>query len=78
MVEGRSKRAFQQWLADHEELLVNASRVRNVPGRKSAVSDAAWLADLVVPPPPIRALRGQTQRSAHSQIARPATVIKVR
>ena len=27
-------------------MLVNASRVRNVPGRKSDVSDAAWLADL--------------------------------
>src|SRR6185437_13469084 len=45
-------------------MLVNASRVRNVPGRKSDVSDAAWLADLgayglvtasLVPPPAIRA-----------------------
>ena len=27
-------------------MLVNASRVRNVPGRKTNVSDAAWLADL--------------------------------
>ena len=26
-------------------MLVNASRVRNVPGRKTDVSDAAWLAD---------------------------------
>ena len=29
-----------------EMMLVNASRVRNVPGRKTDVSDAAWLADL--------------------------------
>ncbi|APT09599.1 hypothetical protein AOT93_00370 [Mycobacteroides sp. H110] len=44
-------------------MLINASRVRNVPGRKTDVSDAAWLADLgahglvtasLVPPPPIR------------------------
>ena len=50
-------------------MLVNASRVRNVPGRKTDVSDAAWLADLgahglvaasFVPPPPIRALRDMT------------------
>src|ERR1700722_5541090 len=27
-------------------MLVNASRVRNVPGCKNEVSDAAWLADL--------------------------------
>ena len=27
-------------------MLVNASRVRNVPGRKTDVADAAWLADL--------------------------------
>jgi Transposase len=51
-------------------MLVNASRVRNVPGRKTDVSDAAWLADLgahglvtasFVPPPPIRQLRDLTR-----------------
>jgi len=51
-------------------MLVNASRVRNVPGRKTDVSDAAWLADLgahglvsasFVPPPSIRALRDLTR-----------------
>ena len=55
-------------------MLVNASRVRNVPGRKSDVSDAAWLADLgehglvtasLVPPPPIRALRDLTRARTH-------------
>ena len=54
--------------------LVNASRVRNVPGRKTDVSDAAWLADLgahglvtasLVPPPPIRALRDLTRTRTH-------------
>ena len=52
-------------------MLVNASRVRNVPGRKTDVSDAAWLADLgahglvtasFVPPPPIRAAAGSDPR----------------
>jgi len=51
-------------------MLVNAKSVRNVPGRKTDVSDAAWLADLgahglvrasLVPPPPIRALRDLTR-----------------
>ena len=46
-------------------VLVNARDARNVPGRKTDVSDAAWLADLgahglvrasFVPPPPIREL----------------------
>jgi transposase len=55
-------------------MLVNASRVRNVPGRKSDVSDAAWLADLgahglvtasLVPPPLIRALRDLTRVRTH-------------
>jgi transposase len=53
-----------------EVMLVNAKAVRNVPGRKTDVSDAAWLADLgahglvrasLVPPPPIRALRDLTR-----------------
>jgi len=51
-------------------ILVNARAVRNMPGRKSDVSDAAWLADLgahglvrasLVPPPPIRQLRDLTR-----------------
>ena len=52
-------------------MLVNARDARNVPGRKSDVSDAAWLADLgahglvrasFVPPAPIRELRDLTGR----------------
>lgn len=50
--------------------LVNAAHVKNVPGRKTDVSDAEWLADVAahgmvrasfVPPPPIRALRELTR-----------------
>lgn len=61
------------YLLEDEELeivLVNARDARNVPGRKTDVSDAAWLADLgahglvrasFVPPPPIRELRDLTR-----------------
>ncbi len=51
-------------------VLVNARHVRNVPGRKTDVSDAAWLADLgahglvrasFVPPEPVRILRDLTR-----------------
>ncbi len=60
--------------ADFAVMLVNARSVRNVPGRKSDVSDAAWLADLgahglvrasFVPPEPIRALRDLTRARTH-------------
>jgi len=52
--------------ADFEVMLVNPRDAKNVPGRKTDVSDAAWLADLgahgllrasFVPPEPIRELR---------------------
>jgi transposase len=64
-------RPFYYLLEEHfEVMLVNAREVRNVPGRKSDVSDAAWLADLgahglvrasFVPPEPIRVLRDLTR-----------------
>jgi transposase len=54
-------------LEDHIECwLLNAQHLRNVPGRKTDVKDAAWICDLVrhglvrssfVPPKPIRRLR---------------------
>jgi transposase len=53
-----------------ELMLVNARHVKNIPGRKSDVSDASWLAQLgahglvrgsFVPPQPIRALRDLTR-----------------
>ncbi|MDQ1250796.1 MAG: hypothetical protein QG597_5176 [Actinomycetota bacterium] len=59
---------------DFEVMLVNPRHVKNLPGRKTDVSDAAWLADLgahglvrgsLVPPEPIRQLRDLTRaRSA--------------
>jgi transposase len=51
-------------------VLVNAAHIKQVPGRKTDVSDCAWIAQLLehgllrpsfVPPPPIRALREVTR-----------------
>jgi hypothetical protein len=51
-------------------MLVNAKAARNIPGRKTDVSDAAWLAQLgahgllrasFVPPEPIPELRDLTR-----------------
>ncbi|MGH2845356.1 MAG: IS110 family transposase, partial [Thermoleophilaceae bacterium] len=62
---------------DFALLLVNARHVKQVPGRKTDVSDAAWLCRLAeagllrasfVPPKPIRALRNLT-RYRKTQIA---------
>ena len=53
--------------------LVNARHMRQVPGRKTDVKDAAWIARLLahgllsksfVPPPPIRELRDLTRQRA--------------
>ena len=53
-----------------ELVLANAMHVRNVPGRKTDVNDAAWLADLLahglirasfVPPVAVQALRDLTR-----------------
>jgi len=50
--------------------VVNAQHMRNVPGRKTDVADAVWIAQLLehglvrpsfVPPPPIRELRSLTR-----------------
>jgi len=55
---------------DFECWLLNAQHMRNVPGRKTDVADAAWIAQLVehglvrpsfVPPKPIRELRDLTR-----------------
>ena len=75
---GRPKRrhrapARPYWAILEDEfdcLLVNARHVKQVPGRKTDVSDAAWLCQLLeagllrrsfVPPKPIRALRNLTR-----------------
>ncbi|MDP9821034.1 transposase [Nocardioides massiliensis] len=56
--------------AGFELILANAGHVKNIPGRKSDVSDAVWLADLAahglvrasfVPPPQVRQLRDLTR-----------------
>jgi transposase len=56
-----------------EVLLVNAHRIKNVPGRKTDVKDAEWIAQLLqyglleasfIPPPPIRELRDLTRQRA--------------
>jgi len=62
---------FYHLLADDlNVILVNARQVKNLPGRKTDVSDAAWLAQLgahglvrpsFVPPQPIRELRDLTR-----------------
>ena len=53
-----------------ELVLANAAHIRNVPGRKSDVNDAVWIADLLahglirasfVPPQPIQELRDLTR-----------------
>lgn len=52
--------------ADFDVIVGNAKHMKNVPGRKTDVKDAEWIAELVrhglvsksfVPPPPIRVLR---------------------
>jgi len=58
-------------LEDHFELvLANAQHIKNVPGRKTDVNDANWIADLLahglirssfVPPAPIQELRDLTR-----------------
>jgi transposase len=54
-----------------EVLLVNAAHIKQVPGRKTDVKDAEWIAQLLqygllrpsfIPPPPIRELRDLTRR----------------
>jgi transposase len=60
-----------QLLEGHFELvLANAQHIRNVPGRKTDVNDAMWIADLLahglirssfVPPAPIQELRDLTR-----------------
>jgi transposase len=56
-----------------EVLLVNAQHIKQVPGRKTDVKDAEWIAQLLqygllrasfIPPPPIRDLRDLTRQRA--------------
>src|SRR3954468_4259663 len=65
-----------------EVMLVNAQHIKRVPGRKTDVKDAEWIAQLLqhglltpsfVPPPAIRELRDLTRQRAQL-VARKATV----
>jgi transposase len=56
-----------------EMMLVNPGRIKQVPGRKTDVKDAEWIAQLLqhgllspsfVPPPPVRQLRDLTRQRA--------------
>jgi transposase len=56
-----------------EAMVVNARHIKNVPGRKTDVQDAGWIAELLqhgllrpsfLPPPPIRELRDLTRQRA--------------
>lgn len=67
---------FEVWLC-------NAHHVKNVPGRKTDMSDAEWLADVAahgmvrpsfVPPPPIRELRELTRYRKRQSDARVAEI----
>ena len=69
--------------ADLELVLVNARHMRQVPGRKTDVKDAEWIAQLLqhgllapsfVPPEPIRELRDLTRQRAQL-IAEKSSVI---
>lgn len=62
-------------------ILANAMHIRNVPGRKSDINDATWIADLLahglirssfVPPAPIQELRDltRTRRQLVHEVAR--------
>jgi transposase len=74
-------------LEDHVEvLLVNARHVKNVPGRKTDVSDAEWLVDLLrhgllrgsfVPPREQRHLRDLTRQRSKLVEVRAAVVNRV-
>jgi transposase len=68
--------SFEVWLC-------NAHHVKNVPGRKTDMSDAEWLADVAahgmvrpsfVPPPPIRELRELTRYRKTQSDARVAEI----
>jgi transposase len=69
-----------------EVLPVNAHRIKNVPGRKTDVKDAQWIAQLLayglleasfIPPPPIRELRDLTRGRAQLVGARASVVNRI-
>jgi transposase len=70
-----------------EVLLVNAHRIKNVPGRETDVKDAEWIAQLLqyglleasfIPPPPVRDLRDLTRHRARLVRERAGVVNRIR
>ncbi len=69
-----------------ELMLVNAGHLKRVPGRKTDVKDAEWIAQLLqhgllrpsfVPPPPVRELRDLTRQRAQLVADRAAVANRV-
>jgi transposase len=69
-----------------ELMLVNAAHIKKVPGRKTDVKDAQWIARLLahgllspsfVPPPPVRELRDLTRQRAQLVADRAAVANRV-
>ena len=69
-----------------EVLLVNAHHMKQVPGRKTDVKDAEWVAQLLqygllrasfIPPPPVRDLRDLTRQRAQLVRARAAAANRI-
>jgi transposase len=67
-------------------LVVNAAHIKHVPGRKTDVNDAAWLAELLahgllrasfVPPAPQRVLRDLTRQRTHLIVERASVVNRI-
>jgi transposase len=62
--------------AEHDVLLVNAAHMKAVPGHKTAIKDAEWIADLLrhgllrpsfIPPQPVRDLRELRELTRYRQ-----------
>jgi transposase len=69
-----------------EVILVNAQSLKQVPGRKTDVKDAEWIAQLLqygllaarfIPPPPIRALRDLTRQRTQTVRDRAAVANRI-
>lgn len=72
--------------ADFELVLANAAHIKNVPGRKTDVNDATWIADLFahglirgsfVPPTPIQEMRDLTRTRKQLVRERSAHVLRI-
>jgi transposase len=80
------KPVFNQLEGRFAVMLVNAQRLKNVPGRKTDVKDAEWIAQLLqygllspsfIPPPEIRQLRDLTRQRTELIRDRAAVVNRI-